>query len=374
MKKYRMPLACIVSVLLLITFFSAYKHEAEEKVICYTAQDLTNKESELVRMLGRYSIEPNEVYFDYTLSGIEFEFVGSKCDVSFCSDFLSDEDKHAVIGVFLNDSEEESIRLSISKETCEYTVYESTKEEMVKIRLVKLSDAKQGTVGITQLRLYGKEPQIKKTQDKDMLFQFIGDSITCGMGNETSFGEPFTTIKENGNMSYGAITARNFQADVEFISYSGVGLIWGTSKDTPPMTEMYQYCGYTRGNRIPQLYNTEREPDIICVNLGTNDSKYIENEEEKIQFIETYVEFLKDLRREHPKALLVICYGTMRLEWKDMIKECYTRYTEITKDSNCEYLLFGEDLKVGDGCGGHPTVETHKNMAIALSELLEKRL
>ena len=264
-------------------------------------------------MLGRYSLDKDKVFFDYTLSGIEFNFTGSKCVVTFCSDFLSDEDKHAVVGVFINDSEEENMRLLIDKKTCEYTDFETDREETVVIKLGKLSEAKQGTVGVKEIKIYGDDPTISRTAEKEKLFWFIGDSITCGMGNETTESEKFTTIKENGNMTYGAITARNFQADVEFISYSGIGLIWGTSEDTPPMTEMYQYSGYTRGRREIQRWKGKREPNVICINLGTNDSKHIQSEEDRKYFESRYVEFLKELRSEHSDALLIICYGTMNV-------------------------------------------------------------
>lgn len=373
MKKRHGIIICsvIVFVLVVISVLMYNKVQAERK-ITYNAQNLATEENGLIRMLGRYSIEDDRLFFDYTLSGLEFSFTGTKCVVSFCSDFLSSEDRHAVVGVFINDAKEESARLVIDKETCKYTIFSSLKEENVVIKLVKFSEAKQGTVGIEKIEIYGDEPQLAATAEKEHLFWFIGDSITCGMGNETTADEEFTTLKENGNLSYGAITARNLGADVEFVSYSGIGLIWGTSDDMPPMTEMYRYSGYTRGKREPQLWEVKKEPDVICVNLGTNDTKFMESEADKEQFVSTYVDFLKELRSAHEDALLVVCYGTMQLEHKDVVEESFALYKAQTMDENCECLIFDEGLRVGSGCGGHPTVETHKNMAEALTELLEK--
>lgn len=347
---------------------------AERKVVSYNAQAMSIEDNGLVRMLGRYSIQDDAIFFDYTLSGMEFSFTGTKCVVSFCSDFLSAPDKHAVVGIFINNDESESMRLEMTREECEYTIYESEQTTTAVIRLEKLSEAKQGTIGIKQIEVYGQEPTITATKPKEKLFWFIGDSITCGMGNETNATEEFVTIKENGNMTYGAIAARNLQADVEFISYSGIGLVWGTSEELIPMTEMYLYSGYTRGDRSSEFWEINREPDVICVHLGTNDSKYMDTEERKEMFCETYVDFMKQLRREHKDTLLVVLYGPMRIEYCDVIEDCVARYKGETRDANCEILIFDETLCVGSGCGGHPTVETHKNMGEKLTGLLEKKL
>ena len=39
-----------------------------------------------------------------------------------------------------------------------------------------------------------------------------------------------------------------------------------------------------------------------------------------------------------------------------------------------ECIIFDRELRVGSGCGGHPTIDTHKNMAEVLIDFLEKRL
>lgn len=361
-------LLCLMILSIFILFGS------EGKTI--TAEELCNEEMTPVRFLGRYSLEEEHtIWFDYTLSGMEFSFTGKKCIVHFSSDFLSDEDKHAMVGVFLNHSDTEAMRLEIGSTSCDYTVFQSAADQTVLIKIVKLSEAKQGTVGITGMTVYGKSPTIEKTPEEERLFQFIGDSITCGMGNETEYDEEFTTLKENGSMTYGAITARKMSADVEFISYSGIGLIWGTSDDIPPMTEMYRYSGFSRGGgyRAGQWEGT-RKPDVICVHLGTNDSKHMESSLDYALFQKTYVEFLKDIREKNPDAHLAVCYGPMNPDFQDTVRDVVLQYQTETGDDKIGFVLFDASSEERKGVGDHPTLETHKRMAEILTEYLEQRL
>ncbi|MCM1144046.1 MAG: SGNH/GDSL hydrolase family protein [Blautia sp.] len=341
-----------------------------------TAGELYGGDRDSVRFLGRYSLDEEEtLWFDYTLSGMEFSFTGKKCIVHFVSDFLEEEGLHAVVGVFLNNADTETMRLEIGSSPCDYTVFESGREQTVLIKIVKLSEAKRGTIGVAGMTICGKAPEVVKTPEKERLFQFIGDSITCGMGNETEQDEAFTTLKENGNMTYGAITARNMDADVEFISYSGIGLIWGTSEDTPPMTEMYRHSGFSRGGgyRTGQWENV-RKPDVICIHLGTNDAKHLKDSPEYPLFQETYVEFLKDIRAENSSAYLAVCYGPMNVDFESVIREIVLQYQKETGDERSGFVLFDAYPEEQKGVGGHPTVETHKRMAEILTEYLERQL
>jgi len=57
------------------------------------------------------------------------------------------------------------------------------------------------------------------------LLEFVGDSITCGYGNEVSTTDPdsfkFTSVNEDAWNAYGAITARAFNADYVAVAASG---------------------------------------------------------------------------------------------------------------------------------------------------------
>ena len=104
--------------------------------------------------------------------------------------------------------------------------------------------------------------------------EFIGDSMTCGYGIEASNEkEKFADETENHYYTYAALTARALKAQHVVVARSGIGIY-------------RNYNGPKTGNAdcMPRLYDrtlfcVEEEkwdfsrytPDVVCVNLGTND-------------------------------------------------------------------------------------------------------
>src|SRR5690554_1850406 len=100
--------------------------------------------------------------------------------------------------------------------------------------------------------------------------EFIGNSITCGYGNESSQNPPksgFTSVNENNYMAWGAIAARELQAQYSCVAYSGRGLYQnndGSTAGTLPKI----YDQVIADNATVTWDNTRYVPDIIVINLG----------------------------------------------------------------------------------------------------------
>ena len=69
-----------------------------------------------------------------------------------------------------------------------YTVFEKETEEQCTIKIVKLSEAAQSTMGIKSIEVTSKG-DITPTENKEKFIEFIGDSITCGYGVEDEVKE-----------------------------------------------------------------------------------------------------------------------------------------------------------------------------------------
>ena len=80
--------------------------------------------------------------------------------------------------------------------------------------------------------------------------EFIGNSITCGYGNEgLKKEEGFDYATENHYYSYASITARNLEAQHWVVARSGIGAYrnYGEAKTGSPgscMPMQYEYTGY----------------------------------------------------------------------------------------------------------------------------------
>ena len=61
--------------------------------------------------------------------------------------------------------------------------------------------------------------------------EFIGDSITCGFGNEGPGPNcPFTADTENESLAYGTLTAQALNAEHHTIAWSGIGMVRHSEK------------------------------------------------------------------------------------------------------------------------------------------------
>ena len=93
--------------------------------------------------------------------------------------------------------------------------------------------------------------------------EVIGDSMSCGADNEGAPGEPGTPANSNAYFSYGAMTARNIDADYMCISWSGKTM--DAEHGMPAIYERIVPEYYSKWNYSTWI------PDIVVINLSTND-------------------------------------------------------------------------------------------------------
>ena len=153
--------------------------------------------------------------------------------------------------------------------------------------------------------------------------EFIGNSITCGYGNEgLKKEEHFDYATENHYYSYASITAGNLDAQHWVVARSGIGAYrnYGDVKTGSPrscMPVQYEYTGYATDLKLRQEASFLRDkwdfsryqPDVVCINLGTNDLS-TNNYDLKL-LKQGYKKLLKLVREHNPKAKIVFLSGSM---------------------------------------------------------------
>ena len=206
--------------------------------------------------------------------------------------------------------------------------------------------------------------------------EFIGNSITCGYGVEsTNPKEGFSDETENHYLTYAAITARNLKAQHVVVARSGIGIY-------------RNYAGPKTGNKdnMPSMYDrtlfsvkepkwdfSKYTPDVVCVNLGTND---VSTDPYDRGFLESgYRNFLKTLRKHYPQAKIVFLTGSMligeRLEHVKYALDEVVRDARIAGDKNV--FRFDMSWQTGDlgyGADSHPSIWQHEKMAGELTAYL----
>ena len=339
--------------------------------------------SDNVKLVGRTYFDGEKLWCGLSGSGISFNFIGVKCDITIGGDEIatgdSDKDK-ARFAILVNG--DRVIDDIVSYEAKSYSVVSSESEVSCVITLIKLSEAAMSALSVNGIDVCGK---ISPVDNKAKFIEFIGDSITCGYGvDDEDENHNFSTSTEDVTKAYAYRTAKMLDVDYSMVSYSGYGIISGYTGDgirnekelVPPYYENPAFTYGSFGGVKPHNLNWDfsiRQPDVIIINLGTNDDSFcLEDEEKRIEYCEKYVDFLKVVRKNNPFAKIVCCLGIMTERLCPYVEKVAAAYTAETGDGNISTLRFTEQLpEDGLAANYHPTSRTHKKAAEKLAGYLK---
>lgn len=219
--------------------------------------------------------------------------------------------------------------------------------------------------------------------------EFIGNSITCGYGNEgLKKEEHFEYETENHYYSYATITARNLNAQHWVVARSGIGAYrnYGEAKTGSPrscMPVQYEYTGFAydidlreKVRFLSEKWDFGRyQPDVICINLGTNDLST--NNYDLTLLKQGYQKLYKLVRDHNPKSKIVFLTGSMlyNQELNEVKQLLDDLTTEAKKTGDKEVYRFDMSPIAGDAWYGndwHPNVYQDEKMATELTDFLRK--
>ena len=326
-----------------------------------------------IRIIGRTVYRDGVRWLGYSLTGAEFDFCGTSLSAELTTDWVNDESwKHIFqpyLAVLVNGKL--SKRFAVNEGTAEYELYRSEKAEKVRIRLVKLSENAFSKVGLSALLADGEITPTKPLLERRI--EFIGDSITCAFGIEgKSASEGFATATENPLINYASLTAEELGAEYNLTSWTSIGVYSNSVKDdraepdngwTMPVIYDYTDKG-TDGNlgNEPEKWDHSRfAPQLIVVNLGTNDNDFTRGIPERTAaFEECYREFIAHIREKNPQAHIICALGAMGQELCPQIENA----VKALGDEKITSLRFDVQLEEdGNGCEMHPNAVTHRKMA-----------
>ncbi len=334
-----------------------------------------------IKALGRTYFNEDKLYCALSGSGAEFSFTGTECKVSVTGDSTSlsaaNADNQVRIGIYVNGERVIDDMIDNLQET--YDVFSSDTAEDVTVSIVKLSESPMSTMGIGDITVKGTP--IKPTDNKDLFIEFIGDSITCGYGaDDPDRDHHFSTKTEDVTKAYAYKTAQALNADYSMVSFSGYGIISGYTSNNQKVTsqtvpQFYTKLGYSwsaNGNFTPANVEwdfSKRQPDLIVLNLGTNDDSYTQNDSEKQEEYSTaYTEFLKTIREKNPDAKILCVLGIMGDRLFEYVQYAVENYTAETGDNNIYTMKFDvQDPADGYSADWHPSIVTHDKAAEKLT-------
>lgn len=209
--------------------------------------------------------------------------------------------------------------------------------------------------------------------------EFIGNSITCGFGVEATVGTaPFAYETENHYYSFASLTARALEAQYMVVARSGIGIFrnYNGPYDGNQETAMPALYKYTNYNDTTELWDfSQYTPDVVCVNLGTNDASAGSYNKTKLR--EAYASFLQNLRDRYPEAKIVMMSGCMLSgqRMKDVADAQDAVVAEINEKGDKEVYRFtfpAQDGSLGYGASYHPSMQQQEKMANELTPFLRE--
>lgn len=219
-------------------------------------------------------------------------------------------------------------------------------------------------VGVTCGGLYKLRNEPKRR------IEFIGNSITCGAGSDTSTRACNTGAwydQHNAYMSYGPVTARMLNAQWQLSSVSGIGLIHGCCNMDITMPQVFDKVDM----RIDSLpWNFKRyTPDVVTITLGQNDGL-----QDSVKFCSAYVDFIKNIRTKYTNAHIFCLTSPMAdakltAEMKNYLT-AIVDFVTASGDSKVHKYFYSKQYH--NGCGGHPDLKEHTDIATELAAYIKQ--
>ncbi len=343
---------------------------------------------ETVKPLGRALFLPEGLWMAFSATGAEFTFHGRRCEVTFLGDDRAADpdtgDNHARVAIYVNGERTVDTMIDAAEKTC--TACDLQEAQDLVIRVVKLSETAMATCGVKAIAVDSAEG-IRPTPVKARKIEVIGDSITCGYGMDDEEPEHhFRTDTEDTTLAYAYRTAAALDAEHSLVSISGYGIISGytataeekiTAQTIPQYYSKVGFCyAAWQGHRAEETPwdHTAYRPDLIVINLGTNDDSYcLDHADRQADYRDTYVAFLKEVRRCNPGAKILCMLGIMGERLCQHMEAAAAEYTRQTGDTAIMTLHFPEQLaEDGRTADWHPTARTHKKAAEKLTSAIRE--
>lgn len=258
-----------------------------------------------LRYTSRFNTtHPTAVRCDWSASQIHWRFTGSYCAVQLQAD--PHPEGHNYFEILLDDRDPTTLKLDPHR--THYIFAQDLDPGAHSLTLIKRTEALFSVVTFSGVELAAGQELLPVQTQPAYRLEFIGDSITCGYGNEALRGEDsFRDVTENAHRSYGAIASRLLNADGVMLCRSGLGLIQNYDRTTN--TTMAHLWERTLFNEPTQWHFPKPHPDAVIINLGTND--FAHEPPDEATFATHYITLIGHIRAHYPQTQVVGLIGPM---------------------------------------------------------------
>jgi len=350
--------------ILLLTFVS---------IICRAQLLVLNPHDPRIHYTGRIVMQDETAEISWPSSSLKINFKGTGAKA-----VLKDEHGNNYYDVIVDDKVVAVIHPDSLRN--EYTLVAGLADGNHSLELFKRTEWATGKTWFYRFILDKNSVPFPVSPAKKRRMEFFGNSITCGVAVEDTSGKDnLKTQYTNSYLSYGAITARHFDAEFHNTSQGGVGVM--VSWIPVIMPEMYNLLDPTD---FQSLWDFSKfTPDLVVINMMQNDSwlvKLPENEQFKARFgktpptedqiIKAYRSFVKTIRNTYPKAQIICTLGCMDATkqgspWPGYVEKAVTQLN----DKNIYTHFFS-----WNNAPRHPNIKEQQAMADDLIGFIDQNI
>ncbi len=332
--------------------------------------------TEYLKINGRYAVTKTDtktgskpcISFDHTAQLLAFN---ADCEGDVVIDMtaasLADEGREEKYFLVVVDGVEERMLVNGMRGTeakLSLTIAKNLKRGKHTFEVYRQFELTNGICNLVSVTMNGVPTE--RPKNKDLYIEFFGDSITAGFGNLTTSDDQVNTHypdKSSGTDTYAFYTAKALNADMSAVARSGLAFSYGITGT--PIQTFWRETSYARADLGE--YKPERQPDIVVVNLGTNDHyNYEDKGMTREQLYEAAVKFLQMVRKDRPNAKIVWVYGMMGDKIQDEIKQAVE---EMGGESKGYYFYAAK--RGQNGGSAHPAKADHQVASEGLVEFIK---
>jgi lysophospholipase L1-like esterase len=361
------------------------------------------------KFVGRYDFtDPTQPHFDWSGNYMTARFNGT--DVT----WGLNAGVEMVLEEIIDGQETKVILGGESPRTISHTLEAGDHE----ITVMRTSEALFGDTRFMPFTFGPGTTQLPATEHPRHI-EYIGDSITCGYGDEGNnatcpYDVPIrqavdTTTgmledvkiprTQNIYLAYGSIAARQLSADAVTICYSGKGVVLNYREqgvgegailnpndkpDPDAKTTIPQYYLRTLANPTdpvvpPWDFSTEVQPQVVVLNIGTNDFARDVDQNSVADGIDLdafragYLAFVQFVRSKRPAAQIFLALPPMvtdvfplpnaRTDFRNTLNSIVEQLNGAGDPKVYFIELVEMGVRYGLGCDYHPNLEVHRIMA-----------
>lgn len=314
-----------------------------------------------IRYVGRHDAsDPGHVRMGWSGVGAVFRFLGTGARVRL-------DDKGRYFTVLVDGALQANLTTSPGEQL--YPLAEGLPAGEHTIELYRRTEGSFGPTVILGVEIDGELLAPPPVQRR---IELIGDSITCGYGNEGVAPCSFSAETENHYLTYGAVAARALAAELSTVAWSGKGLVNNFGDDVfEPLPTFYDRL--LASDPVP--WDFSWQPDAVVINIGTNDFSTDKDPPENV-FVPAYVAFLEHLRSRYPGAFILAIAPSLYGAEVQLVAG-YLQGAVAQRHAAGDTAVAFADVNVqwvGSGCDGHPTAATHAAMGAKLADTLKAQL